>query len=51
VLTSAYYAGYFEWPRANTAEEVADSLGISPATLHEHLRTAERKLLEQVCEE
>ncbi len=51
VLTAAYYAGYFEWPRANTAEEVADSLGISPATLHQHLRTAERKLLDLVCEE
>jgi len=51
VLTAAYYAGYFEWPRANTAEEVADSLGISPATLHQHLRAAERKLLDLVCEE
>lgn len=51
VLASAYYAGYFEWPRANTAEEVADSLGISPATLHEHLRTAERKIVELVCED
>ncbi len=51
VLTSAYYAGYFEWPRANTAEEVADALGISPATLHQHLRAAERKLLDLVCED
>jgi len=51
VLTSAYYAGYFEWPRANTAEEIADSLDISPATLHQHLRTAERKVLELVCED
>jgi len=51
VLTAAYYAGYFEWPRANTAEEIADSLGISPATLHQHLRAAERKLLDLVCEE
>ncbi len=51
VLNAAYYAGYFEWPRANTAEEIADSLGISPATLHQHLRAAERKLLDLVCEE
>ncbi len=51
VLTAAYYAGYFDWPRANTAEEIADSLGISPATLHQHLRTAERKLLDLVCDE
>lgn len=51
VLTAAYYAGYFDWPRANTAEEVADSLEISPATFHQHLRASERKLLELVCEE
>ncbi len=51
VLTAAYYAGYFDWPRANTAEEIADSLGISPATLHQHLRAAERKLLDLVCDE
>jgi predicted DNA binding protein len=51
VLTSAYYAGYFDWPRANTAEEVADSLAISPATLHQHIRTAERKLLKLICED
>jgi predicted DNA binding protein len=51
VLTTAYYAGYFDWPRANTAEEIADSLDISPATLHQHLRGAEQKLLNLVCED
>jgi len=51
VLTSAYYAGYYDWPRQNTAEEVADSLGISPATLHQHLRKAEQEILRLVCEE
>lgn len=41
-LEAAYRAGYFEWPRASTAEEVAESLGISAPTLHAHLRKAER---------
>ncbi|MFC7203742.1 bacterio-opsin activator domain-containing protein [Haloferax namakaokahaiae] len=46
VLETAFVSGYFDWPRGSTAEEVADALGISPPTLHEHLRTAERKLIE-----
>jgi len=44
-LQAAYYGGYFEWPRESTAEEVADAMGISSPTLHQHLRAAQRKLL------
>jgi HTH-type transcriptional regulator, bacterioopsin transcriptional activator and related proteins len=44
-LQSAYVAGYFDWPRESTAEEVADALGVTSATLHQHLRKAEKKLL------
>lgn len=44
-LRSAYFGGYFEWPRDSTAEELADSLGVSSPTLHHHLRTAQQKLL------
>jgi PAS domain S-box-containing protein len=44
-LTAAYYAGYYDWPRRSTAEELADSLEIASATLHQHLRKAEGKLL------
>ncbi len=51
VLETSLVSGYFEWPRGSTAEEVADSLGISPPTLHEHLRTAERKLIETYFDE
>ncbi|WP_254663305.1 bacterio-opsin activator domain-containing protein [Haladaptatus sp. W1] len=43
-LRAAHLAGYFDWPRANTAEEVADSMGISSATFHQHLRKAQGKL-------
>lgn len=46
-LEAAYHAGYFEWPRENTAEEVADLLNISRPTLQAHLRKAERELLER----
>jgi len=45
-LNAAYFSGYFDWPRDSTAEEVADALGISSATLHQHLRHAQRKLIE-----
>jgi PAS domain S-box-containing protein len=45
-LETAYFAGYFDWPRTNTGEEVADLLGLSAATFTQHLRIAERKLFE-----
>ena len=45
-LEAAYRAGYFEWPRESTAEEVATSLDIAAATLHGHLRKAELTMLE-----
>ena len=44
-LETAYYAGFFEWPRESTGEEVAETLGVSAPTFHKHLRVAERKLL------
>ncbi|WP_042665570.1 histidine kinase N-terminal 7TM domain-containing protein [Haloferax sp. ATB1] len=44
-LEAAFRAGYFDWPRDSTAEEVAASLDISSATLHGHLRKAENRLL------
>jgi hypothetical protein len=45
VLQAAYHAGYFDWPRGSTAEELADSIGVSSPTLHNHLRRGQRKLL------
>lgn len=44
-LEAAFRAGYFDWPRESTAEEVAASLDISSATLHGHLRKAENRLM------
>jgi len=45
VLRAAYLAGYYDWPRESTAEELAGSVGIASSTLHQHLRRAERNLL------
>lgn len=45
VLRAAFHAGYFEWPRGSTAEELADAIGITSPTLHNHLRRAQQKLL------
>ncbi|SDC79187.1 bacterio-opsin activator domain-containing protein [Natrinema hispanicum] len=47
-LETAYFGGYFDWPRESTGEEIADRLGIAPATFNQHLRTAERKFFESV---
>lgn len=50
-LETAYAAGYFEWPRNSSGEDVAETLGVTPATFHEHLRAAQEKLLESVLDE
>lgn len=51
VLTTAFKAGYFNWPRKSTAEEVAEMLDLAPSTLHEHLREGQRILVETYLEE
>ena len=48
VLRVAYHAGFFEWPRDASGETIAESLGVSGPTFHQHLRTAERKVLDAV---
>jgi PAS domain-containing protein len=50
-LEEAYRAGYFEWPRESTAEDVADEMGIASPTFQQHLRTAHRKLLDSYVDE
>lgn len=44
VVETAYFSGFFEWPRATSGEEVAEKLDISGPTFSQHLRTAEEKL-------
>ncbi len=45
-LSAAFHSGYFDWPRGSTAEEVADAMDVSSPTFHNHLRKAQRALLE-----
>ena len=48
VFRTAYYSGFFDWPRKTSGQEIADRLDISQPTVSRHLRVAERKLLELV---
>jgi len=48
VVRAAYHAGFFEWPRNVSGEEVAESLDISAPTFHQHLRKAEENILDAV---
>jgi PAS domain S-box-containing protein len=47
-LQAAYYHGYFEQPRGNTATAIADSLGVSHATFLQHLHRAQQKVFQQL---
>lgn len=50
VMRAAYEAGFYDQPRAVTAQELAEELGISGATFSQHRRAAERKLVSLVAE-
>ena len=50
-LESAYFSGFFAWPRDSSGEDIADSLDISAPTFHQHVRSAEEKLMRSVFEE
>jgi len=45
-LEAGYFGGFFDSPRHRSGEEVASSLGIGASTFHQHVRTAQRKLLD-----
>lgn len=47
-LRTAHETGYYRWPRAVTAEELAREMDITPPTFGEHLRVAERELVQLV---
>jgi DNA-binding CsgD family transcriptional regulator len=50
-LEAGYHGGFFEWPRDRSGEEVAASLGVSASTFHQHVRKAEKKLLDVIFTE
>ncbi|TYL39555.1 histidine kinase [Natronococcus pandeyae] len=48
VLRTAFFAGFFEWPRETTGEEVAAMLEVSQPTVNRHLRLGQQRLLAQL---
>jgi len=50
VLTAAYLGGYFDYPREQSASEVADQLDVSRPAFQEVLRAAQRNLLDETLD-
>jgi len=48
-VEAAHEAGFFEWPRDSTSEEVATALGISQPAFSQRLRTAQGKVFDAYC--
>ncbi|KAA9398434.1 PAS domain S-box protein [Haloarcula sp. CBA1130] len=48
VLRTAFLAGYYAWPRDTSAEQLAETLDIASPTLLQHLRRAERNLIDAI---
>ncbi|MFW6382733.1 MAG: bacterio-opsin activator domain-containing protein, partial [Haloferacaceae archaeon] len=49
-LRTAHYGGFYQWPRATTSEELADTRDIAASTFQYHLRAAERKVVAAILE-
>ncbi|WP_336001314.1 PAS domain-containing protein [Halorientalis halophila] len=47
-LETAFHAGFFEWPREMSGEDVASLLDVSAPTFHQHLRKAELHVFESL---
>lgn len=47
-LQSAYFSGYFDWPREASGREVAQALAIDQSTFQEHLRAGQRHVFESL---
>ena len=45
-VEAAHHAGFFQWPRESSGEEVAAALDVSSPTFHQHLRKAEKKVFD-----
>jgi predicted DNA binding protein/putative methionine-R-sulfoxide reductase with GAF domain len=50
VIEAAYLTGFFEQPRNTTGVDIAESMGISPSTFHQHLRVGLQKLVGSIVE-
>lgn len=50
-LRTAYISGFFDWPRTVDGDELSAAMNISRSTFHQHLRVAERKVLETLFDQ
>lgn len=50
-LLLAHREGYYSWPRDLSGSDLADKMGLSPSTFHEHLRRAEARVLGEMIAE
>lgn len=50
VLQTAYEAGYYDYPRTATQDDVAAAMDITGSTVAEHLRNAEATLVKQALQ-
>lgn len=50
VVRAAYEAGYYDYPRTVTQEDIAAAVGVTAGTVAEHLRKAEQALIEQAID-
>jgi len=51
VLQTAYFAGFFEQPRENTARDVAEMLGVSQPTVSRHIRSSQQTLFSMLFDD
>ncbi|MCI4323289.1 MAG: helix-turn-helix domain-containing protein [Thermoplasmata archaeon] len=51
VLVAAFRQGYYELPRSATSQQIGETLQLTAATVAEHLRKAERRLLVGLIQE
>jgi predicted DNA binding protein len=47
-LRTAYLGGFFDWPREVDGNELAAAMDISRPTYHQHLRSAQKKVFEEL---
>ena len=47
-LRTAYLGGFFDWPRKVDGNELAEAMDISRPTYHQHLRSAQSKVFEEL---
>jgi predicted DNA binding protein len=50
VLITAYRMGFYDVPRRASSQDIAKKLGLVDATVVEHLRKAELRLVRQIIE-